>query len=312
MFNLQEEERCGHLVTEQMKRLWQVELGCLEEVKRICKKHGIKYFAGDGTLLGAVRHQGFIPWDDDIDIHMLSEDYERFCQIAPTEVQAPYFFQHYSTQEVDDVRFARIRNSNTTGCTKYEYENLSGKAEYNCGIFIDIFPLNYVPNSKLKIKWQQFCIRMCNSARTGCRMIKKAKELGKKPRFHKSMLFWWMLRPFVREDKLLHTVYAARDMYKSGNEVGVLSLAKHTNKYVWKYVWNKDWFEETVELPFEDTTICCPKEYDKILRREYGDYSVFVKGTQIHTLLIVDPDTPYEQKIKECTAEHFEAKEGNK
>lgn len=300
MFNLQEEERCGHLVTEKTKRLWQVELGCLEEVKRICKKHNIKYFAGGGTLLGAVRHKGYIPWDDDIDLFMLCEDYERFCQIAAAEIQAPYFFQHYSTQEVDNIGFSRIRNSDTTGCTKYEYKNLSDKTEYNCGVFIDIFPLNYVPNSKLKIKWQKLCIRVCNSARTGYRMIKKAKAQGKKPRFHKSMLFWLLIRPFVREDKLMHTVYAARDMYKSGDKVGLVSFAGHVDKYIW----DKAWFEETVELPFEDTTVCCPKEYDQILRWQYGDYSVFVKGTAIHSLLLVDPDTPYEQKLKEYAAEH--------
>lgn len=304
MFNLQAEEKCGHLITEETKKLWAVELGCLEEVKRICKKHNIKYFAGGGTLLGAVRHKGFIPWDDDIDLFMLSEDYARFCQIAAQEIQAPYFFQHYTTQDVNNCGFTRIRNSNTTGCTQNEYSKLQGKTEYNCGIFIDIFPLNYVPESKWKIAWQKLCIRICNSARLGYTTRKGAKITGVKPRFHRSALFWWFFHLFMDGDKLMQTVYNARDMYKSGNKVGLVSFMGHIDKYIW----NKEWFEETVELPFEDTTICCPKEYDKILRHQYGDYSVFVKGTQVHSFLIVDPDTPYEQKLKEYAAEHADEK----
>lgn len=299
MFNLQAEEKCGHLITEETKKLWQVELGCLEEVKRICKKHNIKYFAGCGTLLGAVRHQGFIPWDDDIDLVMPREDYARFCQIAPKEIQAPYFFQHYSTQDVNNW-FVRIRNSNTTGCTQHEYDRLKNKTEYNCGIFLDIFPLNYVPENKLKIKWQALCKHVSTAALYGYLSQKHAKAAGEKPKLSKSLLISKLFRLFMDEDKLKQTVYNARDMYKSEKKVGLISSFGHLERFIW----DSNLFDEVVELPFEDTTICCPKEYDKILRKSYGDYNVFVKGTAIHTFLIIDPDTPYVQKLKEYAAEH--------
>ena len=300
MFNLQAEEKCGHLITEETKKLWAVALGCLEEVKRICKKHNIKYFAGGGTLLGAVRHKGFIPWDDDIDLFMLSEDYARFCQIAAQEIQAPYFFQHYTTQDVNSVVPARIRNSNTTGCTEYEYSLLPEKEEYNCGIFIDIFPLNYVPESKWKIALQRLCIKLNNAALGGYYTVEnKQAFLGEQKSSRKTILFWRVLSLFINYDQLIHAKYKVRDMFHSGKKVGLIAFAGHIDKYIW----NKDWFNETVELPFEDTTICCPKEYDKILRHQYGDYNVFVKGAQLHSLLIVDPDTPYEQKLKEYAAE---------
>lgn len=73
--------------------------------------------------------------------------------------------------------------------------------------------------------------------------------------------------------------------------------------YDYKYIWNKKWFKETIDLPFEDITIACPKEYHKLLTKRYGDYNVFVKGTAVHSYVIVDTETPYSVKLKEHYAE---------
>lgn len=81
MFSLSSEERCGHLVTEDMKKLWATQMQLLKELQRICKKHNIKYYAIEGTLLGAVRHNGYIPWDDDIDVGMPVKDFDKFCSV---------------------------------------------------------------------------------------------------------------------------------------------------------------------------------------------------------------------------------------
>ena len=89
-----EEERCGYLVTEKRKKVWAVGLELWERFDEVCKKHGITYYAYYGTLLGAVRHQGFIPWDDDIDVIMFRDEYKRFQEIAPSEFTEPYFFQN--------------------------------------------------------------------------------------------------------------------------------------------------------------------------------------------------------------------------
>ena len=90
---LDEEERCGYIVSKQMKEVWAVELDLLAELLRVCKKHGIKVFASGGTMLGAIRHKGFIPWDDDIDMMMFRSDYDKLCAIAAEEFVEPYFFQ---------------------------------------------------------------------------------------------------------------------------------------------------------------------------------------------------------------------------
>ena len=113
-----EEIRCGWRVDEKTKKVWAVQLEMLDEVERICKKYGLKYFADSGTLIGAVRHQGYIPWDDDIDLVMLREDYETFLKVAPGELkeylvlQTPYREKNYLRAH------AQLRNSRTTGCSK--------------------------------------------------------------------------------------------------------------------------------------------------------------------------------------------------
>ena len=83
--------RSGFLVTSHRKKLWNVQIGLINEFARICKKHNLRWFAYGGTLLGAARHNGFIPWDDDVDLMMLRPDYEKFKVVAAKEIQFPYY-----------------------------------------------------------------------------------------------------------------------------------------------------------------------------------------------------------------------------
>ena len=159
-----------------------VELDILKQVITICDKHNITYFAFGGTLLGAARHQGFIPWDDDIDILMLAEDYFKFINIAPKELDFPYSL-HCHLEKEFGVNVARVRNSQTTGCTSWEldYANFD---EYNKGIFIDIFPLFYIPDNKKKWQKQKKVLQKMRTIVTGYeisrrRKINKTKSLAK-------------------------------------------------------------------------------------------------------------------------------------
>ena len=142
---LNEEIRCGYTVTKQKKELWAIELDLLVQVQKICKKHDIQYFAYAGTMLGAVRHNGFIPWDDDIDIMMTRANYKKFCDIAEKELEYPYFLQTEKTDPTSIMGLAKIRNSKTTGILK-SHENRNFK--FNQGIFLDIFPLDNIPDEE--------------------------------------------------------------------------------------------------------------------------------------------------------------------
>ena len=135
---LKEEIRSGFPVNEKRKKVWAVELELLQKFDEVCRKYNLTYYAYYGTLLGAVRHQGFIPWDDDIDVVMFREDYEKLQAVAPEEFREPYFFQNSYTDQMLWF-FSKLRDSRTTAI-EFPARNL------HQGIFIDIFPLDDVPD----------------------------------------------------------------------------------------------------------------------------------------------------------------------
>ena len=132
-----EEVRCGYRVSVQTKKIWAIELDLLNELLKVCKKHNIKVCAFAGTILGAVRHQGFIPWDDDIDVALTRENYEKLLQVAPSEFKNQYFFQTIQTDPNYFFGYARLRNSLTTGIIVG-----NDRLDYNNGIYVDIFVLD--------------------------------------------------------------------------------------------------------------------------------------------------------------------------
>lgn len=130
---------CNFFVSEKRKKIWAVEMDLYRELERVCKKHNLRYWAIGGTLIGAVRHHGFIPWDDDIDVCMPREDYEKLCGLYSKEFSSPYFLQTPQTDPGYYFSFAKFRNSNTTAISMPFKNSL-----FNQGIFIDVFPLDYI------------------------------------------------------------------------------------------------------------------------------------------------------------------------
>lgn len=133
----------GYTVSVAMKEVWAVQMDMLQELLDVCNRHGLRIYADGGTLLGAIRHKGYIPWDDDIDMIMLRPDYDRLMALAD-EFRHPYFLQNVYTDPHYTHRHAQIRNSETAcwsatakGCPK----------RFNQGIFVDIFPADAIPQS---------------------------------------------------------------------------------------------------------------------------------------------------------------------
>ena len=150
---LEGENHYMQIITEENRKVQSIELDLLKKFITICRKHNLAYCASSGTLLGAARHHGFIPWDDDIDLFLMWDDYKKLMEVAPKECEYPYFFQSHHTEPEGEASACRLRRSDTTGCTQWEMETISDPT-YNRGVFIDIFPLFDVPNSLLMRKLQ--------------------------------------------------------------------------------------------------------------------------------------------------------------
>ena len=131
-----------------LKQLQKIELNIVKEIDRICKKYGLIYYLGEGSMLGAIRHKGFIPWDDDMDLLMPRKDYEKFLKYAPKEISNIYEVQHSSTIKDYWSPFIKIRYLDNS---LYSQSHIAHLTDHN-GPLVDIFPIDNVPD---KISFKQ-------------------------------------------------------------------------------------------------------------------------------------------------------------
>lgn len=285
---LQEEKREGFVVSSAMKEVWAVELDLLSEFQRIANKHNINYIASGGTMLGAVRHKGFIPWDDDVDIMMLRKDYNKLLSVAE-EFEHPYFLQSNRNDKGYFRCFLRLRNSLTTGIQNMEKDC---HFKYNQGIFIDIFPLdNIVDDVKLFIQQQI-----------------RAKTLLKKARFYSSLQSRYyedknavkrmqrnLLKSFVfskdKDEKYLFEYENEVQRYND-RETAKISLLSFQFDYRIHDIKLKDVYE-TEDMDFEFLKLPVPKDYDNLLTWKYGDWKTPMQFPNYHGDIFFDVNKPY-------------------
>ena len=284
--NLEKETICGYEVPAEMKRLWAMELDIVKQFVAVCNKYHLKYWIMGGTLLGAVRHKGFIPWDNDMDLAMPRKDFDKLLEIGPEAFQSPLFFQ---TPETEHSRFfrayVRIRNGNGTASFQDEY-NLG----INGGVFVDIFCLDEIPESSFKRKcYFRKINEIAKMARFSLRRHLKGGLVNNIEHSIQKFAYYIVLRkPNTAQ---LFNLYQKEAGRYAGQ--GHHSLAHQAFGYNPHYVWEaKDW-EETVMLPFEDAMLCAPKGYDAILRHQYGDYMQIPEDKATHDVYHFDPDVPY-------------------
>lgn len=275
---LEKEVRCGYEVSSEMKKVWAVELDLLNQFDKICKGNGIKYFAHGGTLLGAVRHGGYIPWDDDIDIAMFRDDYDRFMRIAPGLFKAPYFLQTIYTDSRYNMPFAKIRNRLTTGITEWDVQN-----HRRCclGIWIDIFSLDGVGDDKM-ISWQECeCGKLFRLMNRRLRPINRKSICLVKDLILKFLCLWQMNHKKV--DLRFREIFRMQPV-DSSRFVGLLNFRLKEKRF-----WTpREWFGEIIEMPFENLKIPVPKMYEEVLRKAYGEWRKFVRGAACHNHTFFD------------------------
>lgn len=283
----QTEVRSGFPVTEKRKKIWAAELRILEQFDKVCSRLHLAWYAGYGTLLGAVRHQGFIPWDDDMDVVMFRDDYEVFQAAAPKEFQEPYCFQNtYSCGRL--CAFSKIRDSRTAAV---EFPDMP--ESYNQGIFIDIFPLDSVrddmdPQSCLTAGIQRLLwIAIVDPA-----AVMRELEQGRQLLIHSEFLLEYM----KKDCRERFRIFEAFNRSRSDESQAVNFITDEICPGGYRSI-QREWFRDRVYLPFENIRIPVPVAYDRILRRWYGDYRQPVRGTSCHEGIILDPDRSYKEYL---------------
>ena len=253
--------------TEVLRKVQLLQLKIGKEVKRICDKYNIDYILDSGTLLGAVRHGGFIPWDDDMDIAMTRENYSRFIEAAKSDLGEEFFLQTWDTDKNYPMPFAKIRLNGT----RY-IENVFEKAQMHQGIYVDIFPYDVWPESKSKQKriWRKR-LYLQSMIMMKCHYLKFKSDAAWKY-FLKAIMF-----TFIKFFSLFHSKKSLIDKYigmtSKYNALKSEELYEQTVNFKFGYwVVPKVCLHETSEIPFEDTKFKCPKDYDKYLSTVYGDY----------------------------------------
>ena len=286
------EERCGFTVGEPMKRNWAAQIQVLEDVRELCEKHNIRWFAYAGTALGAVRHKGFIPWDDDVDIAVVGEDYIKFMYYFKDELDDRYdLLNPYAYPQWDIDSFSRI----TAGKT------MDFSAEYldryhNCPFLVgtDVFPFYYVPRNK---EQKEFILDLLHRTVAMENLNEYNLELQKNGKLDESKEINDILaeamsniqkdtgfeftadRTLANQLAMLYDQICRLTTEDEADEVARYNAFEKTGTG-W---FSKNLFDETVWLPFENIKVPLPSDTYTFLSTKYGkDYMTFNKSGAFH------------------------------
>ena len=273
-FSFEAETRRDYLVTKEMKHVWACQLDLLQKLLQVCEKYHLRCWADAGTLIGAVREQGFIPWDDDIDVAMPREDYDKLVAIADQEFTHPYFFQTIYSDMYYNNRHAQVRNSDTAAIPTD-----GKKRKYNQGIFIDIFILDAYP------KTGKEAYKLIKKLRKGKNMLKIAITLC-------NLMPGWLYKKFRLDIKYFRKYENILRATKLEDTEYVSCMSLNIKEKIRL----KSDYEQTTYVPFENIQIPIPTGYDRLLRTDYGDYMTPTKAPTVHGQMNYDTQHSYQTK----------------
>ncbi len=257
-------------MVESVRRLQLIELDILKQVLSICERDQLTYYALGGTLLGAVRHQGMIPWDDDIDIGMPRPDYERFLKLAAKELQRPYQIHTLNQYNGEySYYFARVEN------TEVRILRKAGLKDAVIPAWIDVFPLDGVPGNKLRreiwIKKCSFLLKLYKGSQYS--YFGASRNLKVKRSVMKTLLREIFI--LLRMENLIDTQRAWNRLDKALRENDYDTcdtLINFCGNWGLKEMFSKSAYGKGRLYPFEDLMLNGPEDYDTVLTQMYGDY----------------------------------------
>lgn len=245
-------------------KVQECEIDILKQIDLICKKYNLVYFGIGGTALGAVRHGGFIPWDDDIDIGMPRKDYEKFLEVAAKELPERYHVQNYFTEPRTPFYFTKIRKDNTLFVEYYLKDY-----PIHHGIFVDIFPFDNVPKKRwLKNIHFRVCrtiyqLFLCKSLKTVCSSRFQQKE-NRKSLYRKIIhysLFWFP------KSWLFYSLDFCVRFFNQWESTEISHIVRRRLRVNLKDLY------PIKRLPFDGIEMPVPCNYDAYLKAQFGDYS---------------------------------------
>ena len=263
-----DEVRDGFFIEHKMKCAWAAQMEVLMEIDRICRKYGIQYFADSGTLLGAVRHKGFIPWDDDIDIAMLRDDYRKFFGIVRQEL--PEGWAVFVMDDEYDELFGRVANSRIYDSGKERLLRFHG-CPYVVGV--DVFPIDYVPPAKEEEEiWyliSKYLFELLHNIqifgedniRENIERDLQVMEEMCRVKFERNGNLEKQINKLLNEMVQMYSADGAKEL-----EYIIYDLTKER-----RYKYKREWYAGSIQVPFENIMIPIPVGYAEVLPVLYGD-----------------------------------------
>ena len=280
-----DEIRNGFLVTTDQKKIWNKEIELLLEIDRICRKHDIKYVVLYGTMIGTIRHKGFIPWDDGIDLGMPRPDYVKFLNVAKQEIKSPYFLKNiYTDNRI--FNFSKLMDDTTSAIEFIDIQNI------HQGIFVNIFPLDILPDGTERAGIIDIMCRelwMCFMSPDEVAEGLKAGEMTRVPRHTLEQI----IRLPNRERMNVYEDFCLNH-YEDSSTIGVQPAywAGDAGKYT------KESFREVSYMDFERIKVPVPSGHEAILDVDYTDWRIPKNVPRAHELNLMSVDIPYDVMLK--------------
>ncbi len=286
--------KCDYETPIEVKKLWGKQIEIASALISLCEGKKLRIWAGYGTLLGCVRHEGYIPWDDDMDFVMLREDYDKLRRLAKEDKSiTPDIYFDLSRHDMLKIRYKDT-------CMMQMNYKLSKNLDQSA--WVDVFCLDRLPESEAILnknyKKLRKLVRMSNNSLHGCFANVRG---GAKKIWH---LYSVLFRLLNSESKRYNLINSLAKQWQSSEGAMVANLMEDAGHFSYEsnkmIRYNEQWYNDTIYLPFETISLPCPKAFDDVLKTDFGpNYLVPMKIDATHHSAVIDVDRSYKQVIDE-------------